>query len=155
MALKNYTTEVPALKSIGEIQGKLVAAGATDISMRYGSDKQPVAMSFVIKTAHGTLPFRLPANIPAVEKILAGMRARPPETWHHDYEKVMDRIHAQAARVAWRILRDWVDAQLAIIETEMVQLEEVFLPYMLVKEETTLFQVMEGKGYMLTKGGSE
>lgn len=31
MPLKNYTTEVSALKSIGEIQGNLVAHGATAV----------------------------------------------------------------------------------------------------------------------------
>jgi hypothetical protein len=35
----------------------------------------------------------------------------------------------RAARVAWRILQDWVSAQLAIIETEMVGLDQVMLPY--------------------------
>lgn len=155
MALKNYTSEVPAIRSIGEIQGKLVAAGATDITMLYGPDKQPVAMSFVIRTMHGTLAFRLPANVPAVENLLVAMRARKPETWHHDYEKVMGRIKAQASRTAWRILRDWVDAQLAIIETEMVQLEEIFLPYMLVEKNTTLFQAMENRGWLLPEGRKE
>jgi hypothetical protein len=31
--------------------------------------------------------------------------------------------------VAWRIIKDWVEAQLAIVEAEQVELVEVFLPF--------------------------
>lgn len=41
-------------------------------------------------------------------------------------------------RVAWRILRHWVDSQMAIIELEMVQIEQVFLPYIINKNGKTL-----------------
>jgi len=33
-------------------------------------------------------------------------------------------------RVAWRVIRDWIMSQMALFETEMVELEQVFLPYM-------------------------
>ena len=32
----------------------------------------------------------------------------------------------QANRTAWRIIREWILAQMALIETEMVTVEEVF-----------------------------
>jgi hypothetical protein len=41
---------------------------------------------------------------------------------------------AQAERVAWRIVKDWLEAQLAIIRTEMVTLDQVMLAYMQVNE---------------------
>ena len=34
----------------------------------------------------------------------------------------------QANRTAWRIIKEWILAQMALIETEMVSVEEVFLP---------------------------
>ena len=46
----------------------------------------------------------------------------------------------QAERVAWRIVKDWVAAQMAILESEMVQMDEIFLPYMLNDKGQTLFQ---------------
>jgi hypothetical protein len=46
----------------------------------------------------------------------------------------------QAERVAWRIVKDWVDAQMAILESEMVQMDEIFLPYMLNQNNMTLYQ---------------
>jgi hypothetical protein len=34
-----------------------------------------------------------------------------------------------ARKVAWRIIKDWVAAQLALIEAEQATLAQVFLPY--------------------------
>lgn len=51
----------------------------------------------------------------------------------------------QAERVAWRILKDWVAAQMAILESEMVQMDEVFLPYMVNDSGQTLFQCYKNK----------
>jgi len=153
MPLKNYTTEVPAMKSIGEIQGNLVAHGARSIMVNYGPDREPGSLSFIVPTKQGDIPFRLPANVKSVETILVNMRARKPEEWHSDYKQVMERIQKQAARVAWRIIKDWVDSQLAIIETEMVTMEQVFLPYMLVKGgQHTLYETMVDRGFYLTEG---
>lgn len=146
MPIANYTTEVPAMRSVGEIQGILVGHGARAIMIDYDAEV-PVALAFIIKTTQGELPFRLPANVKQVEKLLINMRARPPETWHHDYEKFMNRIKAQAARVAWRIIKDWVRAQMAILDTEMVKVEQVFLPYLDVGGGKTLYDAMSERGF--------
>jgi len=52
--------------------------------------------------------------------------------------------------VAWRIIKDWIEAQLAIVEAEMVEMAEVFLPYAVTKSNKTLYQdVIENKSDML------
>ncbi len=33
--------------------------------------------------------------------------------------------------VAWRIVKDWLEAQLALLQSRQVKLEQVMLPYML------------------------
>jgi hypothetical protein len=45
----------------------------------------------------------------------------------------------QATRTAWRILKGWIEAQMAIIEAGLASLAEVFLPYALLKDGRTLF----------------
>jgi hypothetical protein len=35
----------------------------------------------------------------------------------------------QARRVAWRIIKDWIDSQMAIVESEQAAMAQVFLPY--------------------------
>ena len=136
MAILNYSTEVPVSRSIAKIQDVLVAHGANAIMMSYDAKRQADGLTFVVATKHGELPFKLPANISAVQEILESTRTR-------GYTK-----EGQAARVAWRILKDWVEAQMAIVETNMVVIEEVFLPY-LIQGGKTLFESLESKGFLL------
>ena len=128
--IANYTTTVTAKNSIGEIQGILVAHGAKHILMDYDQG-EPVGLAFIVATPHGDTPFRLPANIDSVQAVLTKQRVRSQ----------VDREFA--SRVAWRILKDWVRAQMAILESDMVSIDQIFLPYMEVGDKgKTLYQVM-------------
>lgn len=156
MPLKNYTTEIPAMKSIGEIQGNLLAHGARKIMISVNAHHEPESLSFIVPAAQGEgeIPFVLPANVQKVSalllKQLSSSKYRQWDTQYQNEKK--DKIAEQASRVAWRIIKDWVDAQLAIIETEMVTLEQVFLPYMQVKDGKTLYEAMVDKGFYLPEG---
>jgi hypothetical protein len=48
-----------------------------------------------------------------------------------------------AARVTWRNLRDWTEAQMALTEVEMVEVQEVFLPYMVTGGQTFYHQMVQ------------
>jgi len=64
----------------------------------------------------------------------------------------------QARRTAWANIRDWLDAQMALIETEQVKLEEIFLPYMTDRSGKTLFEYMQENDFKmprLSSGRSE
>jgi hypothetical protein len=138
--IANYTTTVTARKSIGEIQGMLVDHGAKHILIDY-ENEEPVGLAFMIATPYGDTGFRLPANIDAVQKVL-------------DRQRVRSHVDRQmAARVAWRILKDWIRAQIAILETEMVTIDQIFLPYMQTgKDGKTLYQVMLDHHLQLPRG---
>lgn len=138
--IANYSTTVTALKSIGEIQGILVAHGAKHILIDY-EHEEPIGLAFIVGTPYGDMPFILPANIDRVKAVLDKQRVRT---------KVSDE---QASRVAWRILKDWARAQIAILETEMVTIDQVFLPYMQVgASQKTLYEVMVDHRLQLPKG---
>jgi len=141
MPLANYTTSVEAIKTVGEIQGILVAHGARSILMNYDGDGLIESLSFIVKTPYGDMPIRLPVNPKAVQKVLIeqGMTPRYTE-------------YAQCVRIAWRILKDWVRAQMAILETEMVRMEQIFLPYMVTKDDKTLYEAMVDKKFFLPEG---
>ena len=47
---------------------------------------------------------------------------------------------AQAERVAWRVLKDWLEAQLALIEAGVADMAEVMLPYLHVAPGVTLYR---------------
>lgn len=127
MPLLNYTTKVDIYTTLGAIQGQLVKHGAKKILQDYDENGKILALSFMIDTPNGTRGIRLPANVDAVYAVLRKQRVK------------CDRD--QAERVAWRIVKDWVEAQMAILESEMVQMDEIFLPYMLDdKGKHTLFE---------------
>ena len=64
-------------------------------------------------------------------------RQRVPSSFSTD-------IHAR--RVAWRIVRDWLRAQMAMIEADAVDLAEVFMPYMLTRNGDTAYQLWQRGG---------
>lgn len=137
MPLLNYTTEIPAEKSVSQIQAKLAKAGAFQILQEYQRGTgELIGLSFRIQTEFGNLVFELPARIDAVEKILNKGR-------HHRYPVKRE----QATRVAWRILKDWVEAQLALIETGMVSVEQVFLPYAQTNTGETIYESIREKRF--------
>ena len=51
----------------------------------------------------------------------------------------------QAIRTSWRILKDWVEAQMALLETDMVTMDEIFLPYMLSGGQTFYQALVAGE----------
>ena len=57
-----------------------------------------------------------------------------------------------AYRVAWRIIKDWIEAQMSLLETEMVRMEEIFLPYVITGTGQTVYQVMAEKHFLLGTG---
>ena len=84
--------------------------------------------------------FSLPINTDAVFEILTRdrvMKTNPTARMQ------------QANRTAWRIIKEWVQAQMALVETEMVTVEEVFLPYMLTGRQTLCQALSNGELKML------
>lgn len=126
MPILNYTTKVDVYTTLGSIQGQLVKHGAKKIVQDYDDEGRISSLSFLIDTPTGMRGVRLPANVDAVHKVLTRQKVK------------CDR--EQAERVAWRIVKDWVEAQMAILESEMVQVDEIFLPYMVNNDGKTLFE---------------
>jgi hypothetical protein len=111
---------------------RLVKAKAGAIWKEYESDGTISALSFRIQTEFGILAFRLPANIQRVYQVVV-RDGRIPRS---------QRTREQAARLAWRIVKDWTEAQLAMIEVGLVDLTQVFLPYMQAPSGETLYELM-------------
>ncbi len=144
MPILNYTTTVDVHKTLGEIQGILVNKGARSIMIDYDSVGNPIALSFLIKTAQADLPVRLPADPEAVLKVMQRQHTR---------SGLVNR--AQAYRVAWRIIKDWVEAQMAILETEQVRMEQIFLPYIETSGGKTVYQLFQEKQGLFLPQGSK
>jgi hypothetical protein len=142
MALKNYTSNVSVDRSIAFIERKLVVNGARDIMKQYNPDQRVESILFMIPIDGVEMVFKLPARLKACERVLEGMlsqRSKPA---------TRKKIPAQAARTAWKILSDWVEAQMAMIELAQVDVMEVFLPYAYnPATQQTYFEAMKERGY--------
>src|SRR5690348_12697851 len=133
--IKNYTTSVAEEKTVAEIQALLAMKGARSVQINYDEQGRPTAVSFIILFNEAPIPFQLPCNFEGVFKTLKAAR----KTWHskNEFERNPEN-KAQSRRVAWRIIKDWVEAQIALIEAEQATLAQVFLPYAVVNAENRL-----------------
>lgn len=138
MAIKNYTTTIDVYKSLGEIQGALARHGARKIMVDYDEAGHPMGVAFGIETPVGPRGFLLPANVAGVRAVFAKQKIREQD--------------GQAERTAWRNVRDWIMAQMAIIEAGQVAMEEVFLPYLTDSRGRTMYQLYQGEKLAIGDG---
>lgn len=141
MGTLNYTTTVPSLRTIGEMQAMLGQAGATAVAIQY-VDGGPAGISFGLRGPAGTVEtFALPVDVNAVHQLLI-VQERDGKLAHAKKAKAgtyTNRAHAE--RVAWRVAKDWLEAQLAIVEAQLATLDQVMLPYLVLDHDagTTLY----------------
>jgi hypothetical protein len=128
MAMLNYDTTVDVEKTLVDIHRMLVRSGARRISVEYDEQRQPTAVTFVIVLPFGETPYRLPANTAAVYALLE-------RQWQDGMVRRGLVTVGQASRVGWRIVKDWLEAQLTIIDSGLVTLDQVMLPYNVVALE--------------------
>lgn len=144
MALKNYTTSISIEKTIMEIESILAKFGAKNIFKMYSDSGIPIGLAFQVIINGEPLGFKLPMR---EEKIIEVFKKQVnkkllPKAYWNDIE--------QARKTGWRILKDWIDSQVALMEIELVKIHEVFLPYLYDnKTGKTLFELMEMKKFEL------
>ena len=135
MPIKNYTTKVPAHRSIQEIHDSLVVHGASGVLFEYDDQGRIERLLFKLKVKGNDIGFSLPCEWRKFQTVLKQQGVR---RWDEE-----DYVY----RVAWRDIRDWVMAQLALYETQIVEMPQVFLPFATdVKSGKTIYeQVTSGK----------
>jgi hypothetical protein len=87
--------------------------------------------------------FQLPANAEGVFKVMAKEK---PYSYSYSRKNKTDwerELHEQAERVSWRILKDWVEAQIALVESSQAEMAQVFMPYAVEASGQTMFQLFE------------
>lgn len=139
MNLKNYTTEIPVERSIESIEKLLVEFGSTNIMKEYGPGGKVAAISFIVAMDGMKLPFRLPAK---VQECFVWLKKKNPKSKAKDQTWM-----AQAERIVWRQLHDWVHINLSMIELDQAEKLEVFFPYLhdVAKQQTFYQKVKENK----------
>lgn len=140
MPILNYTTEVATAKSIAEVHQILVRGGARAIQTEYDKGV-PTSVAFSIDTPHGLRYYTLPIKTGPVLSVLKRQKVAP---------RFQTAEHAQ--RVAWRIMKDWLEAQLALAALEMVTIDQVMLPYMRSDDGRTTYEIYRDQQLALPAG---
>jgi hypothetical protein len=154
MALKNAYSDTNIDKIFAELQRTLGQHGAKQISYDYGDDGQMHGVQFVIKAGNDRfIPVRLPARVEKAQAVLK--RQWDAGIISHKVGKEKAYGDEQAYRVAWKNILEWTQAQMALLEIEMVKLEEIFLPYMVDRKGKTYFERIEEKHFQLESGDSQ
>lgn len=132
MPILNYTTKVDSEKSIAEITGLLTRFGARSITTEYDDDGFVSGISFIIMIEMKPLAIRLPVNVEGVFNTLK-------------MEKVPSSLRsmAQARRVAWRVLKDWLESQLALFKVGQAEAGQVLMPYAVDSEGRTAYSMFK------------
>lgn len=142
MPILNYTTEIQPIRTALEVQTILAQKGAQRVSVDYDAEGQPVAVEFMILVHKQPVHFRMPCNVNNVHSAL--------------YRQKIERKYkseAHARRVAWRIIKDWVEVQMAFVEAGQAEMAEVFLPYAIDSNGETMYGLFkESKQKQLTSG---
>ncbi len=130
---RNYTTSIPAAQSIGEIEQILLDYGALDFMKKADPEtRQFSEVMFTMIVRGRKVPFRFPVNIAALADTLYQEYRRSTRNG----KKPREDFAEQAYRVGWRIIKDWLHAQVSLLDTGMVQLETVMMPYILMDMHT-------------------
>jgi len=133
------TTQIAASVTVGQLQKLLGEYGASHILMEYDSGEVS-GLVFNIHVNDGDMPFRLPCRWKNVLHTIQSKKKR--HTVRSDWE-------AMAKRIAWRQILRWVEAQLALVETGMVKIQEVFTPYLIVNKTKTLYEQLEATQFQI------
>lgn len=150
MPVENYTSKVAAARTAGEIQELLAAHGVSAIMLSYDKGR-PTGVSFQAETEFGPRPFRLPVDVDAMHRLLRQEKAagRLPGI---SAALADDRQHAE--RVAWRVIYEWLRAQMTLVASRMVTLDQVMLPYLVVDGDRSLYAAYRESGLRELTGGA-
>lgn len=146
--MKNYTSSVPVERTIARIEQILAKAGASDVLKQY-ENGTIVAISFSIQNPYDSakkLMIRLPANPSGVFSVLKEQVRRPQRD-------TLIRLKDQSLRTAWKIVQEWIEIQISMIEMKQAEFLQVFLPYICVTGKTTFYNQLRDSGFKLLGPG--
>lgn len=124
--------------TFAKIEKILAENNARMIQFDFDSDGKKDCITFSLQIGDQLRGFRLPAMVENVTQILYGNRRRGGNSYGPTLE-ITQSQKDQAYKTAWANIRDWLDANMALVKTRQVQMDQVFLPYMVNNSGGTLY----------------
>lgn len=147
MSLLNYTTIIDPEQTISEIQKLLSRHGVMAMMTEYDG-KNVSAVSFKMNVNGQAMGYKLPCNWRAVLQLFKDQGITYSKMKHKD-----KNIENQAIRTAWRVIKVWIEAQLALVEINMVTIPQIFLPYTIMRDGRTLSEKISSDPSFLLGSG--
>jgi hypothetical protein len=154
--LKNYTSNVPMSQTIYRIEQVLIKCGVSGVMKEYGPAGDVLAISFKIDLENGKpWMIRLPANTKKATDALwlhyANGDSLTSDGQKLSYDcgkkkKTRADFVEQGQRTAWKIVQDWVEVQMSMIQMQQADFREVFLPYVW-DGKRSYFQALQESGF--------
>ena len=163
MFLKNYTSDVPISQTIYRIEQVLIKCGVSGITKEYTAAGTVTALTFHVKIeGRGDVAIRLPADVNAAWDALwldyvdgdkLNQNGDAVSAWGSRKKKRKIDFKEQAERTAWKIVQDWVEVQMSMIQTRQAEWVQVFLPYVW-DGKRTFYTALKDNGFkQLAAGG--
>lgn len=155
MFLKNYTSNVPVNQTVDRIEKTLIRCGVSAIQKEYGPSGEVAAVVFTIALPEAPkVSIRLPADKNAAQQALWLAYADGDKLsedgqalrWNAHKKKTRKDFREQAERTAWKIVQDWVEVQMSMIQMKQADFVQVFLPYVWDGNQT-YYQRLKANGY--------
>ena len=155
MFLKNYTSNVPVSQTIDRIEQVLIRCGVSGITKEYiGVNGEIWAVQFQIEAPSGKITIRLPADKgKALDALwldyVAGEKLNEKGDalhWNNRKKKKRADFADQAARTAWKIVQDWIEVQMSMIQMKQADTLQVFLPYVF-DGKRTYYQALQESNF--------
>lgn len=138
MPIKNYRTKISVDQTINDLSKILAKAKASAIMTEFDPKGLPSALRFRVSVNTVDVTFCLPVKFDGVAAALKRDR---------EY-----RDDGHTRRVAWRIVKDWCDSQMALIDAGQAELAQVFLPYAQTANGETFYEKLRGSGFLQLTG---
>lgn len=152
--LKNYTSDVPVSQTIYRIEQTLIKCGVRGITKEYGPQGEVSAVRFHIPIMGREATIRLPADKDKAQDALwenysDGELFAPDGkslAWQSKKKKNRASFKDQAERTAWKIIQDWIEVQMSMVQMNQAEPEEVFMPYVW-DGRSTFYHRVKDAGY--------
>lgn len=151
--LKNFSTEIKVESTMYEIEFLLSKHGVTHIFKMFDSGGRPEALAFKCLIRNQLLAFKLPMELDKIMQVFKKQveAGKLPKRYLEDRE--------QARRTGWRIIKDWLDSQMSLIQVNLVTIDQVFLPYLYdERKNKTMYEMLRDRDFKLGiehKGGQD
>lgn len=141
MFLKNYTSNAPVSQTVYRIEQVLIKCGVSGIEKQYADGGKVLAITFRIELDPGKpMKVRIPVSEhAALEALWKNYKETSPNG-----NKSKCSFLEQSRRTAWKIIQDWVEVQMSMVQMQQADFREVFLPYFWDGKRTYFTAIKEG-----------